>query len=117
MTTLGVVNFCEIDIDALITGKRYIIQENSHQHTRTIYGKFDNYFNPHTTCWSSTTYTVISYCRSQHFYQHTLQLNNMIKKATFYKMMSSKTKIQNAMEMRALNLILKRIIGDCTFVY
>ena len=115
--TLGVVNFCEIDIDALITGKRYIIKEESHQHTRTIQGTFVNYFNPHTTCWYSTIYTVISYDRTQKFYQHTLQLNNMIKKATFYKMISSKTKIQNAMEMRAVNIILKRIIGDCTFAY
>jgi hypothetical protein len=113
------LNFCEIDIDALIPGKRYMIKEEYYQHTRTIYCIFEGYFSPHITYWTDIRYTIKD-CTCQHFTTgrlqlNRLQLNNMTKKAIFYKMISSKPKIQNAMELRALNIVLQNVIGDHTF--
>ena len=46
------------------------------------------------------------------------EMNNCLWNVyTIYEMIEKKTQIQEAMELRAINLILQNIIGDKTFIY
>jgi hypothetical protein len=115
------IKFCEIDIDELVTGQKYMIQEISYQHTIIYYSVFSHYVTGYITEWNKpsyrvdTPYTGIKYKPTMRFEK--INLNNLTKKASFFKLICSKEKIQNAMELRAINLILQNIIGDKTFTY
>lgn len=120
MATLGLLNFCEVDIDDLKVGEKYMIQERSYQHTRTIYGVFAEYITQHITEWEKCMYTIESpYIHHTMYYTtHTrMRINIITKKCEFYKLVSSKEQIQQDMENRAINLILQKLIGDDAFNY
>lgn len=118
MATLGLLNFCEVDNDDLKIGEKYMIQERSYQHTRTIYGVFAEYITQHITEWSKNMYTIeSSYMQTETYYASNIRLNIITKKCEFYKLISSKEQIQQDMENRAINLILQKLIGDDAFNY
>uniref|UniRef100_A0A6C0EY99 Uncharacterized protein n=1 Tax=viral metagenome TaxID=1070528 RepID=A0A6C0EY99_9ZZZZ len=112
------MKFCEIDIDELVKGKKYMIREIFYDYTRTTFSIFDHYETPYITNWNKTIYTILSpELDLDVIYANNIRLNNMIKKAYFYKLETVKEQIQNAMELRAVNLILQNITGDKTFIY
>ena len=49
--------------------------------------------------------------------EHDLELARVDRSGFIYKLASKQKKIQAAMELRALNLIIQRILGDPTFKY
>jgi len=130
------LEFIQIEISELKKGGKYKIIEKVNDKLSIIFiGKYDGSFN------GKYKGTFGSYFREQYLLWHhlyyiirpildgnveftnptyygTLEMN-IVPTYTrkMYKLSLSKEKIQNAMELRAINLILQIIIGDKSFVY
>ena len=118
MSAFDLLNLCEIEQDELIVGQKYMIIDHHSQYCRILYSIFKNYATPFITDWGQTVYEI-HYDRGypEKYDASKIRLYGHIKKNTFYKFTPEKEKIQNAMESRAINLILQNIIGDKLFTY
>ncbi len=102
--------FKETNINELIFGKKYIIIK----YTGSCYiGKFTGYTDEYDFATNFDNAKII--CN-----EHKTDIINMRvygTRAEYYCVDFQKGKIQNAMELRAVNLILQRVVGDITFKY
>ncbi len=99
----------------LIIGKKYMfIREYYFDKKREVmYGTInDNEM-------SITEINKITYINKEAEYKsnNTIIIDTLMSRTIFLKLFSSKTKIQQAMEQRAINLILQNIVGDKMFKY
>jgi len=100
----------EVGFNDLEKGTKYIIK----RHNKSCYkGRFSGY----TYCMGSISHFFDArdirglemYVWRTEFYDE--------KDITYHKIDGQKEKIQNAMELRAVNIILRRLIGDVSFIY
>ena len=99
------LTFKIVDFNQLIKKKYYILIKCELQ-TIERTGNFVKYVE------HDIAFFTNMYYNSSPFYS--IYLN---KDDTFYDIIFQKEKIQNAMELRAINKILQRLIGDETFKY
>jgi len=74
------------------------------------------------TKWINITYIIANtdtytYTNTSFKKTDTIEIDTYFSRITFLKLYSSKSKIQQAMEIRAINLILQNITGDKLFKY
>ena len=102
--------FEEINFYNLIIGKEYFISGNE---IDIIYykGYFEGYLY---NC--AKFYSIVAVYPSVYYYTDYKVFHNYPKRY-YYQFISKKKEIQNAMEIRALNMILKNIIGDEYFLW
>jgi hypothetical protein len=98
-------SFRIVPCDKLIRGQKYKIQLPNATYKGTYeYQTFDGYYR----CIHLTDIT-------ENKSIHKMYGSMYFSKAMFYNFVSQKTRIQNAMERRALNKIIGKIIGDPYF--
>jgi hypothetical protein len=114
------LNFIKVNEDELVKGHKYklidIYSYNPHEYTVT----FDGY-----TCknniliWINLSFEkIVDFEKRKFFYTTDPTIFLKLKYSAYvHELISSKEKIQNAMELRAINLILQNIIGDKLFTY
>jgi len=101
--------FNEINFLQLTTGKKYYIKINIGNNTIERDGIFIKYEDDsYSALFGNITYNYKSFGIGK------IYLNN---DDYFYDISYQKYKIQNAMEIRAINQILRKITGDETFNY
>jgi len=119
--------FVQITHNELVQGTKYKIEENFLYYLRTFICIYDgkiyecdiNNEIEEYTVWKNISFVAehtIEKNIIKRLYLDSIQMSEMYLKQ-IYKLVSSKEKIQNAMETRAINTILQNIIGDKTFVY
>lgn len=109
----------------LIIGKKYMFvkqlyfDKNREVMTGTITDKGID-----ITKWNNITYINTNENTDAHINANTsfkkkdtIEIDTYLSRITFLKLYSSKSKIQQAMEIRAINLILQNITGDKMFKY
>jgi len=99
-------DFRIVPIDNLVGGKTYLIRSYVRKKYENKIGKFINlskfsYYGYFNVKMPVNGYLKYSFNETSHFYEF------------IYK----KDKIQNAMELRAINQILRQLIGDESFKY
>lgn len=101
----------------LIIGKKYMFvkqlyfDKNREVMTGTITDK-----GVDITKWINITY-INANANTSFKKTDTIEFDTYFSRITFLKLYSSKSKIQQAMEIRAINLILQNITGDKLFKY
>ena len=129
------LTFVIIPLNELIQGSKYKIEEDSYYYFSTFIGIYNGiitndyeYFNYDYLSWKKVTlhhenkYENTESIKDRYFddlsitMSITMTLTYTIKRKV-YKLISSKEKIQHAMEQRAIIIILQKIIGDKTFIY
>lgn len=125
------LQFKEIKYNALQKGVKYIIlpqiesksKKNNKFENKLYIGLFDGVSEKYpneVTCWSNT---YISYSNNQlnnykkKIFEGYIELNKYTFKRKYLTVDSQKQIIQNNMEQRAINIILRNIIGDINFYY
>ena len=93
--------FKTIIFEKLIKGDKYLIKHGKDEY---VIGRFIKYNNE-----SSYFHVKHIYFKQLYYYIH--------KKSIFYEYNYQKDNIQNAMELRAVNKILRKITGDPLFIY
>ena len=124
------LKFNEIAYNNLKIGVKYIIlQQTENKKTKfenKIYiGIFDGFsekYPKEITCWKKThiTYSTNNYSTNnsnKKIYEGDIELNKYTVKRKYLVLNPQKEIIQNNMESRALNIILREIIGDNNFCY
>jgi hypothetical protein len=111
------LSFVSINIDELVKGTKYRIEENLFNVKELIIVGIFNGYEEKYLLWNKTFYfnNYNGYEVIIPKYVESMRMD-ILHKRKFYKLISSKEKIQNAMELRAINLILQNII-DKTFIY
>lgn len=107
--------FKEICFSNLIKGTKYIIKRiNKPEYIRMIYiGKFSDYIYRYD---SVSMFVDVKELRKPEL--ECCKMNFTYEYDTiYYIIVKQKEKIQQAMELRATNQVLRSIIGDETFVY
>lgn len=117
--------FKEISYDKLKIGIKYIIIQHSNnqkynKYDNKIYiaifgGKSEKYPNE-ITCWNNTHISYLNNYNKKIF-EGQIELNKYTIKRKYLTLDSQKKNIQNNMERRAINIILRNIIGDNNFYY
>jgi hypothetical protein len=121
------LKFKEVSYDKLKKGIKYVILqqiENKKKFENKIYigifkGPSEKYPDE-VTSWEKTyiTYsTNNNYLNNKKIYEGDIELNKYTFKRKYMELNSQKEMIQNNMEYRALNIILRAIIGDKHFSY
>ena len=112
------MKFKEVNYTDLKLGSKYII---IHNHIDKVYvGIFNGYSNQYTigeiSFWGKT-YT--SYLNKIHkkYIMGDIGLNRYTYKRKYLVLESRREEIQNNMETRAINIILRMILGDNNFCY
>ena len=120
------LQFKEISYNSLKIGVRYIILqqiENKKKFENKIYVGIYNgvseKYPKEVTCWTKThiTYSTNNNYSNKKIYEGDIELNKYTVKRKYMELNSQKEMIQNNMESRALNIILRSIIGDNNFCY
>jgi hypothetical protein len=117
------LQFKEIMYNSLKIGTRYIILqqiENKKKFENKIYvGIFNGVSEKYPDEISSWKKTYISYSNNSNkkIYEGDIELNKYTVKRKYMELNPQKEIIQNNMEFRALNIILRAIIGDNNFCY
>jgi len=97
-------SFKNVSIDDLTVGKKYFIKFYVRGGYENRIGVFTKYVN--------------NYFASFKIYYYGWELNYFLEDTSyFYDYIYKKNKIQNAMELRAINQIIRNITGDETFNY
>jgi len=126
------LTFIQIEISDLKKGIKYKIIEETSRYLRIFIGKYDcsfydydSYYRKQYLLWRYMYY-IISPINDRDVpftnpkYYGTLEMNIVplsLYTRTIYKLVMSKEKIQCAMELRAVNIVLQNIIGDKMFKY
>ena len=94
----------------LIIGKKYMVirEVNFDKHREIMYG---------TIIKNSSIIEMNQLTYINTFVSKICTIDTLLNRTIFLKLYSSKHTIQQAMELRAVNLILQNIIGDKTFKY
>lgn len=97
----------------LIIGKKYMIIREVHfdKHREIMYGTII------VNDLSMITYICTNVITNVNTIVNTKTIDTLMNRTIFLKLYSSKHTIQQAMELRATNLILQNIIGDKMFNY
>lgn len=105
------LTFLEIPLDSVVHGTKYKIVENWINHTKIYYGKCNMYKVIHyptdCTLWIDCT-IIVSIPKCYNF-------KNIDYSKHMYVMLPSNS--QQKMETRAINMILRNVIGDESFTY
>jgi len=105
--------FKEVDFKDLVKGQKYIIK---HDNISYYIGKFSGY----SFCLIRLI-GVIKFCDIIDIHMQGTHVGNLTfsneKSNSYYIIDIQKEKIQNAMELRATNIILRRITNDESFTY
>ena len=123
------LSFVSIDFSDLIEGTKYKIEEATQCYFRTYIGIYNGTFNEFDyydnvvpyLLWENTTFVAknikrVEFIRPKYFKMMRMESISSNDRQ-MYKLFCSKEKNQNAMELRAINLIIQNIIGDCAFTY
>jgi len=112
------MKFKEVNYNDLKLGSKYVI---IHNHFDKVYvGIFNGYSNKYTigeiSFWGKT---YISYLNkiNKKYLMGNIELNRYTYKRKYLVLESQREEIQNNMETRAINIILRRILGDNHFCY
>ncbi len=118
------LNFVQVDEKTLIQGIKYKIVDNHPYYNRkyiSVFNKYDiDQFNVKYLLWGKTIFIVEivdPYSEISYVYKDMTMPIKGLYDRHIYKLVSSKEKIQCAMELRAVNIVLQNIIGDNTFIY
>ncbi len=96
--------FKRVLIDDLKEGKKYFIDFYVRNRYENRIGIFIKFIEDDFACFKITYYGwALNYYIDDMSY--------------FYEFNSTKEKLQNAMELRAINIILRKVIGDDSFIY
>ena len=119
------LKFKEIKYNELKKGVKYIIlqqiesnKKNKKFENKIYIGIFDGVSEKYPneiTCWANTHISYSS--NKKKFFEGYVELNKYTFKRKYLTIDSQKEIIQNNMERRALNIILRNITGDITFYY
>jgi hypothetical protein len=118
------LSFATLHLSDLTKGVKYMIEENSvHVNELIFIGNFNGYQQHNEEKYLSWT-NILYFSK---MVGDELITPNQVEEMRmsvlspfgrkYYKLVSSKEKIQSAMETRAVNLILQQLIGDSTFTY
>jgi hypothetical protein len=119
------LRFKEIKYNELKKGVKYIIlqqiecEKNKKCNNKIYIGIFDGVSEKYpneVTCWCNTH---ISYSTNYNkkFFEGYVELNKYTFKRKYLTIDSQKVIIQNNMERRAVNIILRNVTGDINFYY
>uniref|UniRef100_A0A6C0ET37 Uncharacterized protein n=1 Tax=viral metagenome TaxID=1070528 RepID=A0A6C0ET37_9ZZZZ len=124
------LTFVIIPLDELVQGTKYKIEEDSYYYFSTfigiyngkIYDEYEHLLWKKVTLHHENKYENTERVKDRYFDDLSLVMSITMSsmytiKRKVYKLISSNEKIQHAMEQRAINLILQKIIGDKTFIY
>ena len=119
------LKFKEVHYNDLRLGTKYIITDNSKyiiKSNKVYVGIFNGYCNKYTlgeiTNWGKLHITYSPYTNSNKKYNsYDISFNKYTNDRRYLILDSQKEYIQNNMERRAINIILRRIIGDNNFYY
>ena len=121
---MNCLKFKEVSYNELRLGTKYIITNHSRyvfKSNKVYVGIFNGYCNKYTvgeiTNWSKTHITY-SPCKNNKKYKvGDISFNKYSDDRIYLVLDSQRDIIQNNMESRALNIILRRLIGDDSFYY
>ena len=106
----------EVGFGNLKKGMKYVIKQRNEIH---FIGNFNNYNDINKNCASfDHAYSIHGQIKLYVWKINLFDIGSRYKIShKYYMVIHQKEKIQNAMELRAINQILKKIICDDTFVY
>lgn len=114
------MKFVEVNYNDLIIGTKYIILDQFKKSDKIHVGIFNGYYNKYTTgeisYWIKTHISYLTNYNKKYLLGN-IELNKYTFKRKYMMLDSQKEKIQNNMESRALNIILRLLIGDNNFCY
>lgn len=107
----------EVGFNNLKKGTKYIIKRRNEIH---FIGNFNYYIDNYENCANfdnaySINGTLKTFVWKLNFYDK--KSRHKILNHKYYKVIYQTEKIQEAMELRAVNQVLRKIIGDASFVY
>ena len=113
------MKFIEVSYNDLKLGTKYIIINNV-KHDKVYVGTFTGYCNKYSmseiTNWGKTYASYLTNYNRRYMIGD-LSLNRYTFKRRYMILDSQKETIQNNMEARAVNIILRLILGDNNFCY
>lgn len=114
------MKFIEANYNDLKLGTKYIILDQFKKNDKIYVGTFNGYYNKYTigeiSNWVKTYVSYLSNYNKKYLIGE-LSLNKYTFKRKYMILDSQKETIQNNMEARALNIILRLLIGDNSFSY
>ena len=114
------MKFIEVNYNDLKLGTKYIILEQFKKTDLIYVGIFNGYYNKYTigeiSHWVKTHVSYLTNYNKKYLVGE-LELNKYTFKRKYMMLDSQKEIIQNNMEARALNIILRSLIGDNSFYY
>lgn len=114
------MKFKEVSYNELKLGTKYIIQHHFNATDKIYIGTFNGYCNKYTideiSHWGKTYVSYLTNYNKKYLVGE-LSLNKYTFKRKYMILDSQKETIQNNMEARALNIILRLLIGDNSFSY
>lgn len=118
------LKFKEVAYNELKLGTKYIItnqQRYVFKSDKVYVGIFNGYCNKYTvgeiTNWEKTHITYSPFINNKKYKLGDISFNRYTYERTYLILDSQRDIIQNNMEYRAINIILRRLIGDNTFCY
>ena len=114
------MKFVEVNYNDLKLGTKYIILNQFKTSDKIYVGTFNGYCNKYTigeiSNWGKTYISYLTNYNKKYLVGE-LSLNKYTFKRKYMILDSQKVTIQNNMESRALNIILRQILGDNNFCY
>jgi len=114
------MKFIEVNYNELKLGTKYIILNHFKTTDKIYVGIFNGYCNKYTigeiSHWGKTYTSYLTNCNKKYMIGE-LSLNKYTFKRKYMILDSQKEIIQNNMESRALNIILRSILGYNNFCY
>jgi hypothetical protein len=114
------MKFIEVNYNELKLGTKYIILNHFKPNDKIYVGIFNGYCNKYTmgeiTYWGKTYISYLTNYNKKYLVGE-LSLNKYTFKRKYMILDSQKETIQNNMEARAINIILRLILGDNNFCY
>jgi hypothetical protein len=111
--------FVNINPTDLVKGVKYKIEEISHYYFRTFVGIYNGTDDDYLL-WNNLSFVaenrITALKNRSYFKDIRIHILSMYYRQ-IYKLVSSKEKIQQSMETRAVNMVLQQVVGDSTFIY
>lgn len=121
---MNCLKFKEVSYNELKLGTKYIITDQSRyvfKSNKVYVGIFNGYSNKYTvseiTNWGKAHITYSQSINNKKYKVGDISFNRYTYERTYLVLDSQREIIQNNMEYRALNIILRRLIGDDNFCY
>jgi hypothetical protein len=121
---MNYLKFKEVPYNELKLGTKYIITDQARyifKSNKVYVGIFNGYCNKYTvseiTNWGKTHISYSQSINKKKYKIGDISFNRHTYERTYLVLDSQREIIQNNMESRALNIILRRLIGDNSFYY